>query len=107
MRGLWGRSRRERDDTPGHSRTRPEHDVDTALIIEAARHVVTTRVATQASLARHLFVAPIMADELLARLEHCEVVGPATPGPSRRVLATSAELPGIIAEFERREETGD
>lgn len=32
--------------------------VDTALVIEAARHVVTTRTATITSLSRHLFVAP-------------------------------------------------
>ncbi|PYY64414.1 hypothetical protein DEJ30_08085 [Curtobacterium sp. MCPF17_003] len=100
-RGLWGRTSRaiefERGDQPRNV------SVDTALIIEAARHVVTTRVATRASLVRHLQVAPTVADQLLARLEHCEVIASAAPGQAHRVLSTSGELPGIIDEFRHRE----
>lgn len=99
-RGLWGRKSRagefERGDRPR------EVSVDTALVIEAARHVVTTRVATRTSLVRHLQVAPEVADQLLARLEHCEVIAPAEPEQAHRVLSTSGQLPGIIDEFRRR-----
>lgn len=100
---LWGRGigwSMPRDSAV----TKPDRGVDTALIIEAARLVVTTRVATAVSLERHLFVAPPVADQLLARLEHCEVVGPAQPGGRRPVLTTSAELPGVVDEFRRRGE---
>jgi hypothetical protein len=84
----------------GHEHVR--RDVDTALVIEAARLVVATRLATRAVLQRHLSVTSDVADQLLGRLEHCEVVGPALPGRGHRVIATTGELPGIISEFERR-----
>lgn len=74
-----------------------EATVDTALIVEAARHVVTTRIATKASLTRHLYIAPEIADHLLAKLEHWEVIAPARPGQAHRVLLTSAELPELAA----------
>lgn len=80
----------------------PEPALDVEVIIKAARHVVTTRVATAASIARHLHVSPVLADQLLARLEHCEVVGPSLPGERWPVLATSGQLPGIVEEFRRR-----
>lgn len=95
---LRGRKESESRD----SITPAEHDLDVELIIRAARHVVTTRVATTASIARHLHVSPVLADRLLARLEHCEVVGSSHPGERRPVLATSGQLPGIIEEFRRR-----
>jgi hypothetical protein len=102
---LLGRGRGRRgmpaDDTAAQS-VRTVENVDTALVIEAARHVVTTRIATQASLERHLFVGPEAAAALLARLEHCEVIGPEQDGRRRRVLATAGELPELVAEFQRR-----
>ncbi|WIB67868.1 hypothetical protein DEI93_02160 [Curtobacterium sp. MCBD17_035] len=94
-----GRSARTNDEHSVHVR---DVSVDTALVIEAARQVVTTRIATRASLTRHLYVAPEIADDLLAKLEHCEVIGPNAPGRRRHVITTSGELPGIIEEFRRR-----
>jgi ribosomal protein S25 len=76
--------------------------VDAALIIEAARHVVTTRIATRASITRHLYVSAQVADQLLAKLESWGVIAPDEPGKTRRVLTTSARLPAIVAEFQRR-----
>ena len=99
-RGLWGRTSRAIEFECGEQPR--DVSVDTALIIEAARHVVTTRVATRASLVRHLQVAPAVADQLLVRLEHCEVIAPAEPEQAHRVLSTSGQLPGIIDEFSRR-----
>jgi hypothetical protein len=91
---------------PGRRRrgvpTRSNGRVDTELVIEAARLVVTTRLATRAVLERQLDVSGETADLLLARLEHCEVIGPDEAGVSRRVLATSGQLPELVAEFQRR-----
>lgn len=101
---LWGRAGRGAMPVDTEA-TKPNREVDTALIIEAARLVVTTRVATPASLERHLYVTPPVADQLLSRLEHCEVVGSAQPGRRRPVLTTSAELPGVVEEFRRRGDT--
>jgi hypothetical protein len=99
IRGRSGQAGRPAVPTEhGHEHRR----VDTALVIEAARHVVTTRIATRTSLARHLYIAPETAAQLLAKLEHCEVIAPARPGQAHRVLATSGELPGLIEEFRRR-----
>jgi hypothetical protein len=84
----------------------PEHsyrNVDTALIIEAARLVVTTRLATKTLVMRHLSVSGATAERLLARLEHCEVIAPAAAGQSHRVLTTSGELPAVVEEFARRD----
>jgi len=99
-RGLWGRTSRAIEFKRGEQPR--EVSVDTALIIEAARHVVTRRVATRMSLVRHLEVSPEVADHLLARLEHCEVIAPALPGHAHRVLSTPGQLSGIIDEFRRR-----
>ncbi|UBQ02766.1 hypothetical protein [Curtobacterium sp. TXMA1] len=96
------RLRGRRGTEPRESIEPPDHHLGTELIIRAARHVVTTRVATTASVARHLHVSPVVADRLLARLEHCEVVGPSQAGERRPVLPTSGQLPGIIEEFRRR-----
>lgn len=96
------RLRGRKGNGPRESTTPAEHDLDVELIVRAARHVVTTRVATTASIARHLHVSPTVADRLLARLEHCEVVGASPAGERRPVLATSGQLPGIVEEFRRR-----
>lgn len=77
--------------------------VDTALIIEAARLVVTTRLATKTLLMRQLYVTGEAAEQLLGRLEHCEVITAAGPGGSHRVLTTSGRLPDVIEEFKRRD----
>lgn len=58
--------------------------------------------ATKTLFMRHLYVTGETAERLLAKLEHCEVVSVESPGRPRRVLTTSAELPVIVAEFERR-----
>jgi hypothetical protein len=79
-----------------------ERGVDAALVIEAARLVVTTRLATSGVLQRQLGVTSDVADQLLVRLEHCEVVGPSDRCNRRRVLAAPGELPEIIAECQRR-----
>ncbi|WP_147430135.1 hypothetical protein [Frondihabitans australicus] len=99
---LPGGGRKSRGSREHGTHESVQRSVDTALIIEAARHVVATRVATQASLGRHLYVAPAVADHLLTRLEHCKVIAPARNGQPHRVIATSAELPGLIEEFQRR-----
>ena len=80
----WGRGRRKQDK----AEALPMRDVrvDTALVIEAARHVVTTRIATRTSLGRYLYIAPETAAQLLVKLEHCEVIAPPTGAgpPSHR-----------------------
>ncbi|GAA4264837.1 DNA translocase FtsK [Frondihabitans peucedani] len=77
--------------------------VDTALIIEAARLVVTTRTATRALLMRQLYVTDEVAERLLARLEHCEIVSAGHGRERRRVLTTAGQLPAVVAEFRRRD----
>jgi hypothetical protein len=99
---LRGRILGKRRVAPADHAVRHVDSVDTALIIEAARLVVTTRLATRTVLERHLYVTGDVADQLLARLEHCEVVGPEQSERPRRVLTTSGELPGVIEEFQRR-----
>ena len=77
-------------------------DVDVELIIQAARLAVTTRTATKPAFVRHLEVSDDLADQLLRKLEHCEVIAGDEPGQPRRILTTSGELPGVIEEFRRR-----
>jgi hypothetical protein len=90
------------EDADADHLPRKPRTVDVALIIEAARLAVTTRAATKTLFVKQLYVTGDVAEQLLARLEHCEVIAPAQQGKPRRVLATSGELPGVIAEFERR-----
>lgn len=95
-----------RPSSPEGAPTAPDEpaarSVDTALVIEAARLVVTTRMATRTLLMRQLSVTGEVADRLLGRLEHCEVIS-AGNGERHRVLTTSGQLPGVVAEFRRRD----
>lgn len=77
--------------------------VDTALTIEAARLVVTTRAATKALLMRQLYVSETAAEQLLERLQHCKVIAPTSGNRPHRVITTSAELPRVVEEFTRRD----
>jgi hypothetical protein len=72
------------------------------LTIQAARLVVSTRVASPALFMRHLYVTRDVAEQLLGRLELCTVIAPTTPGKLTRVIVTTAQLPGLIAKFEQR-----
>ncbi|ARC56193.1 hypothetical protein AS850_03770 [Frondihabitans sp. 762G35] len=88
----------------GHS----ERGLDLELIIRAARLAVTTRTASKTLFVRHLAVESDVAERLLRKLEHCEVIAPEAqdaPGRPRRVLTTSGQLPDVVAEFERRHRT--
>ncbi|GAA4668508.1 hypothetical protein [Frondihabitans cladoniiphilus] len=87
----------------GRATTSPaEHPISVEVIIEAARLVVSTRFATARLLEQRLGVTAHEAAALLARLEHCEVVAPFDGSATRRVLTTSQQLPGVIAEFRSR-----
>lgn len=97
-RDLWRRMTGVRTHPP-RTATRA---LDVDLIIEAARLVVTTRLATRTLLIRKLDVTGHVADQLLLKLEHCEVIAPPEPGRAQRVLTTSAQLPGVVEEFRRR-----
>lgn len=83
---------------PGHGL----HLLDVDEIIEAARLVVSTRFASSALLEQRLNFTREKAVAILAKLEHCEVVGSVDGSDTRRVLTTSQELPGVIREFRDR-----
>ena len=87
-------------------RSAPAPTLDLGLIVLGAPPAGSTRAASRTLFARHLEVTPEVADLLLARLEHCEVLAPAAPGQMRRVIPTTAELPAVVAEFERRHRDG-
>ena len=99
---LWRRNAGSDLAAVSQSQLVAEHSVDLELIIQAARLAVTTRTASKAMFIRRLYVTGDIADKLLARLEHCEVIAPDVPGTSRRVMLTSAQLPGVVTEFKRR-----
>jgi hypothetical protein len=83
-------------EATGPVRTELDH------IIAAARLVVSTRFATATLLVSRLGVSEEGAARILSRLVHCEIIGPVQKSGRHSVVATSAELPGIIREFERR-----
>jgi hypothetical protein len=85
---------------PGQPKVRTSVDLD--LMIEAARLVVTTRLASTLLLVRQLHVTAIVADALLGRLEHYEVIAPPEAGKPRRVITTPGQLSGVIATLERQ-----
>jgi ribosomal protein S25 len=95
----WGFPRKNRASHNGPSPRR--RFVDEDLIAEAARLVVTTRLASTALISRRLEVTAIAADAILGRLEHWGVIRATETAREWQVVTTSAELPGVLARVRR------
>ncbi|MBT2501681.1 hypothetical protein [Curtobacterium sp. ISL-83] len=98
----WGLRRNQATTAQPPNPTTAQQTVDTELVIQAARLAVTTRVATLAAFVTQPEVTAEVAEQLLARLEHCGVLGPVQPDRRRPVLTTAGQLPSVIEDFRRR-----